>query len=91
MLALDALRTAGWSYWAGYSHEFKGFVARAWKWRDKPKRFRAPGGKDVTLLKFSVSAQASTLEDAAAKCAELAAIDPDGLWWRGLPIDEVQG
>jgi hypothetical protein len=85
MNELDALRLSGWSYWAGYSHAFGGFVARAWKPRPKPQRFKAPGGGDVTLVNFCVSASAATLEGAARQCAELAATDPDGLWWSGLP------
>lgn len=91
MAQLDTLRLSGWSYWAGYSHDFKSFLARAWKPRERPQRFKAPGGKDVTLVNFSVSSLGDSLEDAAVKCADMAANDPDGLWWRGLPIDEVQG
>ena len=92
MANLDKLRPLGWSYWAGYSHDFRSYVARAWKPLEKPTRVRAPGGADVILLTYCTSAMGDTLEGAALACADkVHRGEGDGYWWQGLPVTKVQG
>jgi hypothetical protein len=91
MAKLDELRTHGWSYWAGYSHDFRSFMARAWKPRPKPQRVKSPGGADVTLLLWCVSSLGASVDDAAEKCAAMAVAEAgNGAWWNGLPVTKVQ-
>lgn len=90
MAQLDALRELGWSYWAGYQHDFKGYVARAWKPRPKPERVKSPGGADASLFNWCVTGFADTLEAAARECAQRAVSESgDGAWWAGLPIERT--
>jgi hypothetical protein len=85
MEQLDALRQHGWSYWAGYSHDYQAYIARAWKPRPKPTRVKSVGGVDRVVLTWCVSACGSTLEEAAVQCAAKAKAEAgNGFWWDGL-------
>ena len=86
MAQLEELRKQGWSYTVGYNHDYKAYLAQAWKWRDKPERFEAPGGGWITLFRFCCSALGDSLESAASQAAHFAATDPDGRWYDRLPI-----
>lgn len=87
MAALEQLKSEGWSFHVGYSYDFQGYFARVWKPRPKPQKFRCQGGGDVFLFTWCVSSMGDSVEDAANKAAHLARTDPDGIWFKGLPIE----
>jgi len=90
MAALDSLRTHGWSYHAGYSHQFKKFHARAWKPLDKPKTVKALGGGDIQIFQYVVGALADDIESAALECFYKAVKEEgSGYYWEYLPIKKV--
>jgi hypothetical protein len=89
MAALELLRQSGWSFRVGFSHDHKGYYAMAWKQRGKPEKVRCPGGGDVTLFTYCVSAMGESIEDAAVNCAQQATYHGTGAWWEGLPITHV--
>ena len=88
---LESLRHSGWSFIVGYSWDFRSYYARAWKDRPKPVCLKSPGGGDVNVYLWCVSAIGKSIEDAATKCAALAIAEAgDGAWWNGLPVKEVK-
>lgn len=90
MAQLDTLRPLGWSYRVGYSHDYKGFVAMAWKPREKVVHVPAPGGGKVALFTFCVSAMGDNCEAAALACYKRATTEcTEGKWWDGLPVTRV--
>lgn len=58
MSHLQQLTTRGWSWSLGYSHDYLGYVAKAWRPWEKP--YKTPEG--VTLFLHNVSAIADMRE-----------------------------
>lgn len=81
---LESLKNEGWSYYVGWSKDYKGYLCRVWKDRERPIAVKAPGGASVILWTECYSEVAPEIENAIEGC--IAKIGRNGWWFEGIPI-----